>query len=186
MTAPAAGTTRTKILETVTRFPGIHLRALEREAGLSSSLIVYHLEDLEREGLLLAEEINGYTRYFPGPRSRGPHLDRADRALLGVMREKVPLELTLHLLERGALKHKDLAELLDLSKGTVTYHLKKLADLGIVVKTPRGEEKGFTLAEPERVRKLIQQYRPTPETVDEFAELWDDFYGGGGEGPSSG
>lgn len=177
MTTGQQGASRDRITDAVRRFPGIHLRGLERESGISSSLITYHLKELLAEGLVRDEDVHGYSRYFPGPRSEGPHLLREDRILLGALREKVPLELTLHLLERGPQKHKDLAELLGLSKGTVSYHLKKLVELGIVEKTSRGEQKGFALKDPERVRDLINRFHPTPEVVDEFAALWDDFYG---------
>jgi len=171
------GGTRRDIATAIARFPGIHLRGLERETQLASSLLLYHLKDMEDAGEIVAREINGYTRYFPGPQSAGPHLDPHDQVVLSVLREKVPFEVAMHLLEARSLKHKDLAERLGISKSTVTYHLRKMGDLGIVVKTPRGEEKGFALVEPERVRILLREYRPTPEMLDEFSSLWDDFYG---------
>ncbi len=168
--------TRERIRRTVHRFPGIHFRGIVRELDLSTSLARYHLEILQDEGEVRSHDVGGYTRYLP-PRDDAD-LTPEEEGILQVLRQQRPLEITLALLEFGSLQHKDLVELTDLSKSTVTYHLKKLRDAGIVHRVARGEDRGFHLEDTEHVRELLAQYDPESAVLDEVAGFWDDVFGG--------
>lgn len=168
--------TRVRIEASIRQFPGIHLRALERETGLSGGLLSYHLKELEHEGLVASREIHGYMRYFPGARSPGPHLTAEDQVYLGTLRERIPFTIVAHLLEAGGLLHKELVARVGLSKSTISYHLKKLVKAGVLLRSPAEADRRFSLSDPERVRRLIRDYRPTPELLDEFSVAWSEFY----------
>ena len=58
---------RRKILEMVTRQPGLHFRALLRTSGFGSGTLHYHLDVLEREGYVTARREGRTKKFYPSP-----------------------------------------------------------------------------------------------------------------------
>lgn len=165
------------IRDAVDRYPGIHFRALVRELDTSTSLLRYHLEALLEADEVRAHEVGGYTRYFPPSAERG--LTEEEQEILEVLRQDRPLEITLAILDLGSpVRHKDLVEVTGLAKGTVTYHLDKLRDAGVVRRVPRGEDRGFHLQDPDQVRSLLADFEPVPDVLDRVSATWEDLFGG--------
>jgi DNA-binding IclR family transcriptional regulator len=82
--------------------------------------------------------------------------------------------VTLHLMDRGATKHRDLAEALGMGKSKLSFHLRKLESAGIVAKDAEGH---FRVADPKRVHRLLAAYPPTSDLRQEFADVWLALYG---------
>lgn len=164
------------ILETVRSFPGIHFRGIVRELDTSTALVRYHITDLIDQGEVRQAEIGGFVRYFPAETYK--ELTDEEREILNVLRQERPLEIVLALLEFDSMQHKDLHEIVGGSKGTLTYHLNKLVDAGVVNRVRRGEDRGFHLVDADHVRKLLTQYEPEPDLLDHVHDLWDDLFGG--------
>lgn len=171
----APPTIRLKVHEAVLRYPGIHVRGLERHVHASAPLVQYHLRRLVEEGFVEAHEQGGYTRYYPTDKARQLRVTDRDLPLVGLLREEVPLHVVLILLDHGPQTHAQLVERLGMAKSTVSYHLAKLAEAGIVERDP-GTAK-VRLADRDRIHALLLAYRPTPDLLGAFADLWGDLYG---------
>lgn len=165
-----------RVLETLRRYPGLHFRGLARELDTSTSLALYHLEQLEEEERIRSEEVGGRVRYFPAEEYES--LSEDEREKLDVLRQEKPLEIVLALLQLGSMRHKELHEIVPGSKGTLTYHLNKLVDADLVRRVRRGEAKGFHLVDEDEVRRLAARYRPESDMLDEVHDLWEDLFGG--------
>lgn len=165
-----------RVLEVVRHFPGIHFRGIVRELDTSTALARYHLQHLLEEGELRQVDVGGYARYFPVETYR--ELTEHEREMLNVLRQERPLEIVLALLEFGPMQHKDLLEIVGGSKGTLTYHVDKLVDAGIVNRVPRGEDRGFHLEDEGTVRDLLARYEPESDILDHVHDLWEDLFGG--------
>jgi predicted transcriptional regulator len=163
---------RDRVREVVDTYPGIHFRALVRELDTSTALARYHLEDLMDEGEIRSVDVGGYTRYFPRGELEG--LTEEERSMLNAIRQKRRLEIVLALLEGGPAPHKGLHDFVGGSKGTLSYHLGKLQEAGIVEKTDRGH---FQLVDREVVRRLLVRYEPESDLLDEVHDLWEDLFG---------
>lgn len=174
--APPKPTTRALVFDAVRRYPGIHLRALERELGLSAALVQYHVKKLEAEGFVETREQGGYARLYPTPKAEPVQVRPEDRELLGLLREEVPLHIVLLLLDRGPLTHAELVAALGNAKSTVSYHLAKMAEAGLVDRVAGSTR--LQVPERDRVYRLLLAYRPTSDLLDAFADLWGDLYGG--------
>lgn len=161
------------ILACVQRYPGIHLRGVERELGVSSALVHYHVKQLEAKGLLVSALVGGYLRLYPKDAAR----PLAGDETLAVLREEVPLHVVLLLLERGSITQSELVESLGLAKSTVSYHVDKLVSRGLLVRREKASEISLRLKDARRVRKLLASYSPTPDLVEKFRGIWSDFYG---------
>lgn len=160
---------RRKILELVQQFPGLHLRDLARRAGLSEALAGYHLEALESEGFVQSRVDEFYRRFYL---VQGPAPTKEDQPLLGLLRQRVPVEIAILLLEESPATQVSLTKRLGLAKSTLSYHVSKLEAVGLVVVGPDG----IRLKEPERVRKLLHTWRPPPDTIEKFADVWRRLY----------
>jgi len=68
------GRLRIKLL--VSLHPGLHLRELQRQIGLSFSSTRYHLDKLAKQGEIDRVEDNGYSRIYPAG------IDQSDKILL--------------------------------------------------------------------------------------------------------
>lgn len=168
-----SGRVRRAVYRHVLQYPGVHLRGVEQQLGISSALASYHLRELEKGGWLRSYDMEGYTRWFPGPRSREASLGRKERRLLGLLREEATLNIALLLLDRGALTHGELVQELGLAKSTVSYHVAKLERAGLL----RRREERVELADADLAESLLLRYEPTPDLLERFRRLWDAFYG---------
>lgn len=168
-----SGEVRRRVYRHVLDYPGVHLRGVEQQLGISSALASYHLHELEKGGWLRSYGMAGYVRWFPGPRSREAKLTLRERRLLGLMREEAAFQVTLVLLDRGAATHAQLVEALGLAKSTVSYHLAKMERAGLV----KRREEEVVLADPDLAESLLLRYEPTPDLLGRFRKVWEDLYG---------
>lgn len=175
MDKAAPASVRQRVYDAVRRFPGIHLRELERQIGESAALCQYHLGKLVEEDFVDTNEQGGYLRFFPTAKGKAASVTPRDRASLGLLRENVPLHIVLVLLDEGPLPHSEIVAKVGVAKSTTSYHLRKLADGGLVEREPGS--KRLRLADRERTYRLLLTYRPTPTLIEAFANLWQGLYG---------
>lgn len=150
------------------------MREIQRELDLSIALAEYHLRVLERAGLVTSTTQEGYKRYYPAPEEGGRGLGGQERRVLGVLRQAIPLKVTLLLMRDGRATNKEMAEALGLSPSRLSFHVKKLLGAGVVRRLPRSEGRGYELEDPETTLRLLVAYRPPPDVLDECTELWED------------
>lgn len=164
---------RRRILQTVNRYPGLHLREIQRRVESSVHLVEYHLNVLERLALVASHQEGGYRRFFPAQGDRAP-LDARERAWLGLLRQSVPLGVALYLLDAGSALHGELADIVPITKSTLTYHLKNMDKAGLIA---RDAAKRVRLADSERVLAILRAYRPTPDLIAAWGEMWTEIVG---------
>jgi predicted transcriptional regulator len=167
-----AGEVRRRVYKHVLQYPGVHLRGMEQQLGISAALASYHLRELERGQWLKAYDMEGYTRWFPGPRSERKTITLRERRRLALLRDPANLQVVLLLLERGEMAHHALVEELGLAKSTVSYHLDKLERGGLVRRTADAVK----LADRDEAEALLLRYEPTPDLIARFRALWEDLY----------
>lgn len=166
---------RRRILEFVNQYPGLHLRELQRRAQTSAMLVEYHLNVLERLGLVTSLEEGGYRRFFPARDAKVP-LGKTEKMWLGMLRQPVPLGIALFLLENPGATHKMLADIVPVTKSTLTYHLKNMEAGGLILRDPPGGRE-FRLQDAQRVLALLRAYSPTPDMVSAYGQMWDQIFG---------
>lgn len=162
---------RRRLLALIRRYPGLHVREAARQLDTSVALVEYHVPFLLEAGVVEEERDERYQRLYPV--GEGHRLTAADRAVVSLLRQPTPFRVTLVLLERGEARHVDLAEVLDVGKSTLSFHLRKMERRGLVEKTGAGS---YRLRHPERTSRLLLAHQPTKEMRDDFADLWTNFY----------
>ena len=166
---------RRRVFRYVQDYPGMHLREVARAAGLDPNHAKYHLAYLERHGWVSSRREEGYWRFWPrtegtlGWREQVPIEDKEPLCLL---RRAAPLHAVLCLLERGSMAHADLQRAVGLASSTLHYHMRALAAHGLVESGRAGRARVYRLADPARMRALLERYRPPRPLMARCGEAW--------------
>jgi len=160
--------TRRKIYDLVSRNPGLHLSKIAEISKMRISLVEYHLIFLERKNIINPVKEGGYTRYYVKGK-----IGTADKKVLSLLRREIPLRIVLFLLKNTSAKHKEILQNFNVAPSTLSYHLKNLVGNEILNLQSFGDEKGYTLINPEEILSIIVQYKPY-SVIDGFKDIWLD------------
>ncbi|MGB0652123.1 MAG: hypothetical protein ACPGQL_02885 [Thermoplasmatota archaeon] len=172
---PPEAELRGRILQLVDRYPGLHLREIQRRMECSAMLAEYHLNALENLDLVQSTQ-EGRYRVFFATRGTAVALSRADRRWLTLMRRPPILGLVLLLLDRGPLRPLEIAQALEQPTSTAAYQLGVCEKGGLVVRVVQGGGKVIALAHPERITELLRAHHPTPDLLADYGSLWQGIF----------
>jgi len=159
---------RHRIRDDVRRHPGSSARDVQRRLELGWGDTAYHLDRLTRLGELHRER-GGWRDYY---------FDReftwADRRILRALHSPAEQSLVVAVAERPGATFTDLVQQTGLGRSTVSFHLRKLAQLGVIAARPPGSGGGFDVVDPDRLRSLLTAYAASlrDRLVDRFAEAF--------------
>jgi predicted transcriptional regulator len=162
--------TRKKIYSLISNSPGLHLSKIAELLHMQLSLAEYHLTSMEKDRLIIAvKDVGYYKRYY----LTGSDIGVEQRKMVSLLREEIPLKIVLFLLKQKSAKHKDILQNFDITSSTLSYHLNKLVNLGIVAVPSLADNTGYQLKNPEKIIELLKKYRLIPLTKS-FTDIWDD------------
>jgi DNA-binding MarR family transcriptional regulator len=124
-----ANETRGLIRGCILAEPGIHFNELLRRLGLSSGLAAYHLQTLERVGMIKSRNDGIFKRFYPA----GMRLSDIPVRLNKM--QKVIFEI---LREHDGLSQREVADALEISYYSVHRHINRMASLGVLRLERRG------------------------------------------------
>ncbi|PIN75850.1 transcriptional regulator [Candidatus Woesearchaeota archaeon CG10_big_fil_rev_8_21_14_0_10_37_12] len=160
---------RKKIFQTVEAFPGSHFREIQRKTNLSTGSLQHHLNFLVRHGVLSEVKENNKVRYFP------KFFSSDDKVLLGLLRQRSIRNILLFLLIKNKANHKAIAQFVKLSPSTISWHIKKLEEKGIIERNQNGKKTyyGFVIAKEKLVHLLIMHRESfIDKLVDNVCDMW--------------
>ena len=160
--------TRRTIYDLVSRNPGLHLSKIAEILKIRTSLVEYHLLFLEKHRIVRAVKESGYMRYY----IEGM-IGKSDKKILSILRQEIPLRVILFLLKNDNAKHKDIIKNVDISPSTLSYHLKKMVDHGIIYLNKHDKNRGYSITNKEGIIGLLVQYKPY-DLIDSFKDVWVD------------
>jgi predicted transcriptional regulator len=160
---------RRRIFRLVTKVPGVHLREIQKQLGLQVGVLEYHLNYLEKEGILSAQT-DGYRKtYFVRA-----DIQYGDKVKLALLRQEAPRRIVIFVLLRERASFKELLDEMKSSKSTLSFHLKKLTEGGVVAAERVGRELVYSVSDPDATAKLIITYKESflDSVVDRFVDAW--------------
>ncbi|MFA5331983.1 MAG: winged helix-turn-helix transcriptional regulator [Methanoregula sp.] len=134
--------TRNRIYEEVLGNPGISFPALSRQASLSRSALTYHLTLLIAQHKIVSLKTNGTTCYF----ENNGRYDGLEQKIRHYLSCEVERKILTRLLAAPGSTRADLEELLAVSGPTVTWHMKRLIDDGILAGIQDGRYCRYSLS----------------------------------------
>jgi predicted transcriptional regulator len=135
---PLAHEKRRRLHRAVERNPGGSLAAAARESGVAISTARYHLRVLESEGLVETEKIRGRKCLYAGGFD-------GDRQLAAALREDALAAVLVAVERHHPASVSALASDLERSPGTVSHHVGRLADAGLLSCEREGRTKRVAL-----------------------------------------
>jgi len=162
--------TRKKIYDLVTRNPGLHLSKIAKLLKMRISLVEYHLIYLEKHKLIRSINKGGYSRYYIEGK-----IGTTEKKILSILRQEIPLKVILYLIKNDNSKHKEILKNFDISPSTLSYHLKKMVDNGLLKLNTQESNQGYSVINKDEIIKLIFEYKPY-DLIDGFNDVWTDFY----------
>ncbi|MCT9095480.1 metalloregulator ArsR/SmtB family transcription factor [Haloarchaeobius sp. HME9146] len=127
---PLAHDDRETIHQVVTDAPGVYLSAISEASGVPLSTVRHHVRVLEEEDLVTSVKIEGKRRYFPA--------DTGDVELHAALSNPSRAAILERLAETEGTRVGELAEALDRDPSTLSHHLGRLEDAGLVEREREG------------------------------------------------
>jgi DNA-binding transcriptional ArsR family regulator len=142
---------RQQVLEVVARSPGASIHEVAQAVGLSHPTARYHLDLLQRNGLILCLDRGNKMLYFC---NRGDFTPQ-ERELVALLRSPEAWRVYDTIASRPWIVRRELSDLLGISRTSVNWHLRGLMEAGLVVET-REQGKGFLFASREG-REVVER-----------------------------
>lgn len=164
---------REKIYRIIEESPGLHFREIQRRAEIAVGSLQYHLDYLQKKHLVRIEKQGKFVRYYS---IRGKQLGE-DEKIMSLLRQNTIRRIVLFLLEKKQANNLSISNAVNLSASTVSWHLEKMLEEGLIEKEKQGRESIFVLREPEKVAQIVINYKESflDQWVDNFAEMWEKF-----------
>ena len=173
-----SGTWAEALLSFVQRYPGVHLREIRRRLSIPIGTLDYHLYQLGRKGLIAVRFQGGYKCCFPEtPVGFGPPIPEEEKLLLALLRQEVPRAILLQLYLEGPASPQDLGVAVSTTGSNLSYFLKRLEAVGVILREGVGGQRTVRLREPARVHEILLRYPPLPESsLDRFMRFWSELH----------
>ena len=160
---------RKRIYDCVSRYPGTYLREIQKNLEMEMGVLEYHLNYLERKGLLSSEMDGRLRRFYVSE-----EVSFLDRRLLGLMRQRIPRKIAIRALLESRVSFDDLRSELGISKSTLSFHLGKMRSLGILQERKERRKTFYSIGDEDEVARILITYKSSflDDLVDRFAEVW--------------
>lgn len=122
---------RADLFDIIESQPGAYLSELATATDAPLSTVRYHLKVLEQQAVVTPVKIRGKRRYFPGN-------EPADE-LAAALTEDGPADVLRALAREGPSSVSALADAVDRDPSTVTHHLTRLEESGLVERERAGQ-----------------------------------------------
>lgn len=161
---------RNKVYRLISKYPGTHLRELERKSKIPYSTLKYHLHFLAKHSLILEKKERGNIKYYT------KSIEKEDIEIISLLRQKNVRKIILLLLTNGSCSHKDFEEFTSLASSTVNWYLNNLMKKGIVEKLIIKNKTPYKLrCDKEKIMKVLITYKESfvDSLIDKTIEMWE-------------
>jgi DNA-binding transcriptional ArsR family regulator len=119
--------TRRKIYEFIEENPGLNIREISRRLNIPFTSLSYHLKYLKKLDLIREKHEGNYKKIFIAYK-----VGTRDKQILSLLRNNNSCKILLYLIWNYSCSQIELSKELIIPPPTVSYHLKRMLDLGII------------------------------------------------------
>ena len=148
---------RDLIYQYVKNYPGSHLRKISKHLSLGIGNIQYHLDGLEKIGMIKSRKISIYKVYYDVGVLAGRH-----ESILAILQQETPRSILLYLIENPGASQTEIATFVGCSAPTVVWHMSSLIKNGLVKHRRDGKFIKYNIrGDLKDITGLIKSYHPT-------------------------
>lgn len=163
---------RRKIYNYILKNPGVHLSELSKKLDIPKTTLFYHLNYLKKHELVLVKTVDRFSRYYGISK-----VGEKNKKIFVILRQEIPCKIMLYL-----ILHKEFPSQVEISKHlrkhptTISYHLDKLMDVGLVRPIPMGNKIRYRVnCEHEMYEFFIEYSKCLLDEIIPFATNWWEF-----------
>jgi predicted transcriptional regulator len=168
--------TQNKLIRYINRQPGIRYRELLRLSGLSNGVLTYHITNLEKSGQIIVDRNNKTktTRYYSN------YIPAEETDIIGYIRNSAAREIILFILEHDSCTCNEIIEYTKKAPSTVSWHLKRLKDGGMVsvlYNAGRCQQRLYKVRDFESITNVLSKYKESfasDTIVNNYTEIMED------------
>jgi len=120
---------RRMLYNLILKHPGLHIRGIQRRVNMPYTSLKYHLDYLVKRDLIVSKTYRRYQRYFTKD-----SMSCESKKTISFLREKTTNGIIIFLLINACSSRNELSKELGKDAATVTFHLNKLHELGLIEK----------------------------------------------------
>jgi len=150
--------------------PGIRYRELLRLTGLVNGVLTHHLAVLEKANVIKVYRESRVTRYSP------VGVSDKESAILKFVRHEPTREILLFILENEMCTFNEIVDHTGKAPSTVSYHLKRLKETGIVSVRYGEHYQLYCIVEGDLVAEVFSKYTVSfvDKVVDNYTEMLEE------------
>ena len=149
--------TRAEIYQYIVRNPDTHVREIVREMGIGMGGLQYNLYVLEKQGMITTERRGLRKFIFPSG-----VFGEKQSALLSALSTETQRQILVFLAGDSNRTCNQIASLTNLTAATISWHMKRLLELGLVERAKMGRVVHYRLlVDKVEVEKFVRSYHPS-------------------------
>jgi len=158
------------LLKGIEENPGVRYRELLRLTGLVNGVLSYHLSALERANVIKVNRESRITRYYP------VNVSDKESAILKFVRHEPIRQILLFILEHDMCTFNEMVDHTGKAPSTVSSHLKRLREAGIVLIRHGEYHQLYRVAEGDLIAEVLSKYTSsfTNKVVDNYTEMLEE------------
>lgn len=145
---------RKQIFNYVTDNPGSHLRKIARDVDIRLSTLRYHLDHLEKKGLIVSQKQNNLKIYFASGK-----LKPQEKTLTQLLQQKNFRDIILVLIDSPGSTFSQIADRLSMSPSTTSKYINILESKKILSYEKYGRQKKYYINDEKSVIELLKTYK---------------------------
>jgi len=163
---------RRRIFETVSKFPGLHFREVQRRTGIGTGALEYHVRVLEKAGVIKVEKKWFGLRFYP------KNIGDSESALLSILHSGNYRNTLLFLLNNPSASQGQIAAHVGVTPSTMSWYLRKLLAMSVVKGERYGKETRYRVIDAQSLAKTLNTFKSSflDKSVDNFLKTWEGLF----------
>jgi signal transduction histidine kinase/DNA-binding response OmpR family regulator len=145
---------RKLIFDYVSDNPGSHLRKIARDLNVRLGTLRYHLDYLEKKGLIVSQKQNNLKMYFVSGK-----LKPQEKTLTQLLQQKHFRDIIFALIESPDLTFSQIADRVSMSPSATSKYINILRDKEILSYKKIGREKKYHINDEKSIVELLKTYK---------------------------
>lgn len=166
---------RRKIYDVIEHSPGLHFREIQRRCELAVGSLQYHLDYLQKHHIIRTQTEGKFVRYYSvrGRQVGEGQTHEIGQKTMAFLRHESTRKIILFLLSQKRANNERIAEEIQLSPSTTSWHLDKLVEAGVLIRQREGRKSFFELVNASAAQQLLITFKKSflDQAVDNFVEF---------------
>ena len=163
---------RRRIFETVSKFPGLHFREVQRRTGIGTGALEYHVRVLEKAGVIKVEKKWFGLRIYPR------NIGDGESALLSILRSENYRNTLLFILNNPNASQGQIAAHVGVTPSTMSWYVKNLLEMNVIKGERDGKETRYNIIDAQSLAKTLNTFKSSflDKSVDNFLKTWEGLF----------